>query len=56
MESRDNNLVVVYDENMNCPRCVEPPSTLRPVSVIVLQLSDQQNSISASVWDKNAVS
>ena len=39
-----------------CPRCVGSPPTLRPVTVLVLQLSDEHDTISASVWDKNAVS
>lgn len=41
-------------ENKLCPNCVQSPSTMRAVSVLVLQLSDKHNSISASVWDKNA--
>ncbi|GFS08193.1 protection of telomeres protein 1 [Elysia marginata] len=45
----------VFDaESMMCPKCVQPPSTLRAVSVLVLQLTDKHNTISASVWDKNA--
>ncbi|RUS88935.1 hypothetical protein EGW08_003271 [Elysia chlorotica] len=54
MEFDKNDSDVIHDESIKCPRCVEPPCALRAVSVLALQLADQQNSITAFVWDKNA--
>ncbi|GFN94992.1 protection of telomeres protein 1 [Plakobranchus ocellatus] len=54
MSSPDDPTLPFHTDTVSCPRCTQSPATLRPVTVLVLQLSDGCNTISASVWDKNA--